>query len=206
MKSKTNLPNALIIVPLALLMGGVGLAIAYFQFMVYDLSWDTYQLNNPPKETIGIIHIDYKSTLADPMGDTIYVITKDHFVYSNTLFEKEWGLAQADPSWEEDYASTCTPVWPGAQSDAQIWSAPPVEKKVVDSRGVRFEHAMAIAVRCYVLSEDGSLEVWTREDSAIAIIAFLQCGSVYALFGALLGIIIGVIIIRIRKQRAGNSA
>ncbi len=205
MKPKANLSNAFIIVALTLLMGGVGLAIAYFQFLVYDLPWNTYQLKNPPKDTVGIVHVEDQSTLIDPTGDTIYVITKDYSIYSNTLFEKEWKLAQANPSWEEDYASSCAPAWPGAQSDAEIWNAPPVEKKVVDSRGVRFEHALAIAVRCYVLSEDGSLEVWTREDSAISIIAFLQCGSVYVLVGVLLGIIIGVVVIRLRKRRLVND-
>jgi len=39
--------------------------------------------------------------LDDPTGDTIYVITKDHSIYSNTLFEKEWVVAQANTSGED---------------------------------------------------------------------------------------------------------
>jgi len=57
MKSKANLPDAVIIIALALLLSGIGLAIAYFQFLVYDLPWNTYQLKNPPKGIIGIVHI-----------------------------------------------------------------------------------------------------------------------------------------------------
>ena len=203
MKSKANLPNSLIIAALALLMGAVGLTAAYFRFMTYDLPWHTYRLSDPPKGAAGIVHVEYQANQHDPAGDTIYVVTQDGSVYANRLFTKGWGLVQSNPSREEDRSSACAPVWPGAQSEAEIWSAPPVEKKVVDSRGVRFEHSASIAVRCYMLSEDGSLEVWTREDSIMGIIAFLQCGPVYALAGALLGVLTGIVVTRLRKTVKG---
>ena len=202
---RSNISNALIVVILALLLGGGGCAIAYFEFMVYDLPWHTYQVSSPPIPAKRILHIEYKSTLADPTGDTIYVNTADNSVYSTTLFESGWTLAKANPNWYDDSSSTCAPQWPGAQSDDQIWQPPPVEKNVVDSRGVRFEHAIAMSVRCYVLTEDGHIEVWTREDSGLPIIAFMQCGLGYAFIGVLLGVLSGIGIIHFKNRRMSET-
>jgi hypothetical protein len=117
----SDVSNTFVIVALAVLFGGGGSAIAYFEFMVYNLPWHTYQVASPPIPAVRILHIEYKSTLADPTGDTIYVSTADKSVYSTTLFENGWVLAQANPNWYDDPSSICAPQWPGAQSDAQIW-------------------------------------------------------------------------------------
>ncbi|HUI87407.1 MAG TPA: hypothetical protein VLX61_01655 [Anaerolineales bacterium] len=202
---RSSVSKALVIAVLAVLFGSGGCAIAYFEFMVYNLPWHTYQVPSPPVPASRILHIDYKSTFADPTGDTIYVSTVGKSVYSTTLFENGWALAQANPNWDDDSSSTCAPQWAGAQSDAQIWQPPPVEKHVVDSRGVRFEHSIAIGVRCYVLTGDGHIEVWTREDTGIPIIAFLQCGLAYAFIGALLGVLSGLGIIHLKNRRVSAN-
>jgi hypothetical protein len=56
-------------------------------------------------------------------------------------------------------------------------------------------------VRCYVLLDDGSLEVWSREDNAsIGIGILLFVAPVFALIGILIGIIIGILLYRFGIQ------
>lgn len=205
LSSKPNISNGLLVFALATIFGIVGCAFAYSQFMVYEIPWQNHRLPSPPRGTVQIVHIQIKSFADDPKGDTVYVETENSTIYSYTLFEDAWLSVDEIPDSDFQISDTCAPDWPGAQSGADIWDPPPVEKNVLDSDGERIEHAIAIFVRCYVLSDDGSLELWTREDSALAIIAFLQCGLGYAFIGILLGIIIGTVVIRFKKRKMAGG-
>ncbi len=208
MKSNNVLINGLIIVSLALLMGGVGLATAYFMFLNlnqdYDIPWKHFTLPTPPKEIVAISHIEFHSYLDDPTGDTVYIMTKNGAIYSNTLFQKDWLLVEGTSNFEKDYTSDCAPTWAGAQSDSQIWDPPPAKENILDSAGVRFEHSLAIDVRCYVLSDDGNLKVWVREDNAgsSGVFAFAFFAQAFGCLGIIIGIIIGALLIRFRNRES----
>lgn len=199
MKSST-IRNGLMIISLALIMSVIGVVIAVLIFLNndYEIPWNHYPLNNSSKDFVGIVYVEVNSFLEDPTGDTIYVSTKDGFIFSNTLFEEEWLLVESVPVWETERTSACAPVWPGAPSDAQIWESPPTEKNILDSTGIRFERPVSIIVRCYVLSDDGSLEVWVRGDDLekAGIAAFVFYAPCLGIIGLLVGIIIGVYIVR----------
>jgi hypothetical protein len=187
-------------------MGGVGLAIAYFMTLnkEYNIPWKHFTLPTPPKEIVAISHIEFHSYFDDPTGDIVYITTKNGKIYSNTLFQKDWMLIEDIPNFEKDYTSDCAPTWAGAQSDSQIWDPPPTGNNVHDSAGIRFEHSLAIDVRCYVLLDDGNLEVWAREDNAgsAGIFAFIYYAQAFGCLGIIIGIIIGVLVIRFRNKES----
>jgi hypothetical protein len=204
-KSKRGLASCLIIGAVASLMGCLAFILTGYLLVFADnIPWNHYALPVPPTGTTSIVHIEFRDSLDDPSGDTVYVATQDDTLYSNTLFEDKWLPAQKASNWQTDSLSNCAPDWPGAPSNAHIWEPPPVQKQVIDSAGVRFEHPLAIDVRCYVLSEDG-LEVWAREDNATAMMAFIEFyGPASAVLGSLIGIVIGIVIVR--KIRSKNGA
>jgi hypothetical protein len=205
MKSNSCLVNSLKISFWGLLMGVFGLVLSYFLFLdtQYEIPWGRYHLPDAPKEAINIVFVEIVSTLEDPSGDIIYISTEDSSVYSNTLYENSWLLVESVSNWDSDHISDCAPVWPGAPTDAQIWEAPPVKNNIIDSAGVRFERPLSIIVRCYVLSDDGSLEVWVREDNAgkAGVYSFAFFAPRFAILGIMVGVIIGVLIIRFRQRR-----
>jgi len=199
----SNLRDGLIIISLALIMGGIGVVIAFFIFLNndYKIPWKHYPLKNTSTDFISIGYVEFNSYLEDPTGDTIYISTKDGLIFSKTLFENEWLLVESVPVWDTEHISDCAPVWPGAPSDAQIWEPPPTEKNILDSAGARFERPFSIIVRCYVLSDDGSLEVWVRGDDAgkTGAYAFAFYAQCFGIIGVLVGIIMGGYIVRKRK-------
>ena len=199
-KTNIKLVDRLIIISLIGVFGFLGLAIAYSQFMVYEPPWQTRRLPTPPDGVIQILQVELHSFGDDPTGDRVFVETDNGLIYSHTLFEDSWLAVDEVPDSDFHLSESCAPEWPGAQSDSHIWDPPPVEKEVRDSAGERIEHAIAIFVRCYVLSEDGSLELWTMQDSALGAIAFMQCGPFYALIGGLLGFMIGALVVWIRRR------
>lgn len=190
-------------------MGGVGLATAYFMFLNddYEIPWKHFALPTPPKEIVAISHIEFHSYLDDPTGDTVYITTKNGALYSNTLFQKDWLLIEDTPNFEKDYTSDCAPTWAGTQSNSQIWDPPPTGKNVFDSAGIRFEHTLAIDVRCYVLTDDGNLEVWAREDNASSagVFSFAFFAQVFGCLGIIMGVIMGVLLIRFRNRESVHA-
>jgi hypothetical protein len=205
MKLKEAHLNGLIVFLSAILIGGIGIEIAFLLFVNhdYDIPWNHFMLPTPPEGSMSIAHVAFYHTFDDPVNDIISIQTEDGTIYSNTLFEKEWSLVEGTPNFDEEYTSDCAPTWAGAKSDAQIWAPPPTGNDVRDSAGARFEHASAIAVRCYVLYKDGTLEAWTRADSAqsAGIYTFLIFTPVFGIAGAIIGVLIGVFINRYRERK-----
>lgn len=199
MKSKTCLRNGLIIGFLASLIGVLGFSIGNSMIGKYNPSWTHYPIESAPKEVIDIVYIDIRSTVDDPTGDILYAATKNGEIYSNTVFQNDWLLVDPVPVWDNNYTTECATEWPGP-SDAHMWDTPPIEKGAIDSVGVRFERPVSIIARCYVLSDDGSLEVWIHSGNAMELMAGEFLKMMFAIFGVILGIIIGVIIIRPRKR------
>jgi hypothetical protein len=199
MKSNTCFINGLIVGFLALFLGGIGLLVGNSAVGEYNPPWTHYPIPAPSKEIVDIAHVEIMSTLPDPTGDTIFVKAKDGEVYSNTLFQNEWSIVDPIPTWDTESLYDCTGEWL-VPSDSHMWDAPPVDKGVVDSYGALFERPVSTIVRCYVLSDDGSLEVWVHSGNAMDLLAGVFMKIVYGTIGAIIGIVIGVIIIRFRRK------
>ena len=198
MKSSTCLINGLIISFLALLFGAIGLLVGNATISEYNPPWTHYSIQSPPKETVDIAHVEIVSTLEDPAGDTIFVKDKNGEVYSNTLFQSKWSEINTVPAWDKESPYECTGEWL-APSDSHMWDRPPVDN-VVDSYGALFERPVSTIVRCYVLLEDGSLEIWVHSGNAMDLLAGIALKTVYIIVGVTIGIVIGVMIIRFRKR------
>lgn len=175
----------------ALILGGIGLTMAYAGFLGFVVPWERHMMEAPPKNIVDIAHVEFESSVSDPIGDTVYVTTEDGAVYSNTLFKREWNTTESIPIWDYEYWTICAPEWPGAQSGSLIWDPPPVVGSVKDSVGIRIERPLSIIVRCYVLLEDETLEVWTRGEDAYSMIGRTL---VFTFSGILLGTILGFLL------------
>ncbi len=190
--------NLIFIVP-SFLLGLVGLFIGNSTGGEYNPPWEHYFIQAPSKEMIGIAYVNIQSYLEDPTGDILFVETNNGEVYSNTIFQSNWILVEPVPIWNDSFITECAPEWTGP-TNAHMWDPPPVEKSVIDSAGVRFERPMSTILRCYVLLEDGTLEVWIHSGNAMDLLAGEILKKMYPLFGVVLGIATGVIITRLRKR------
>lgn len=204
MKSKTRLVNGLIIAVIILLSGGVGFLVGNFVIGEYNPPWKHYELESAPPNLVNIEFIEIKSTLFDPTGDIVYVSDKDGIVYSNTTFQTEWLVVEPIPTWENNYLIDCISERLGPNK-AHIWDNPPVKRTVIDSAGVIYDRPLSTIVRCYVLLDDGSIEVWVHSDDFLRYLAFDFFKKVFPLFGSILGVIIYVIVKRNRKKAASHS-
>jgi len=198
MKQKSFLIDFSIIGFLALLLGGVGFSVGNSRIGEYNPPWTRYQILAAPKEIAEISFVEIKSNLLDPSGDVLYVTSEDGESFSNYLFEAEWSVVYSPPTWNNSL-SKCGAERLGP-TKSHMWDVPPVEKRVIDSAGVYFDRPVSIIVRCYVLLDDGSLEVWVHSGNAMDSLAVEFLKILYVIVGVIFGIIIGVIIIRYRKR------
>jgi hypothetical protein len=201
MKSSACLINGLVIGFLALLLGGIGFLIGNSTIGEYNPPWTHYPIPSPSEEIVDIVHVEIASTLTDPTGDTIFVKDKNGEIYSNTVFQNKWSVVDPVPTWDNKSPYSCTGDYL-APSGSHMWDRPPVDKSVVDSYGALFERPVSTIVRCYILFDDGSLEVWVHSGNAMDSLAGIFTKMVYAIIGVIIGIIIGIIIIRFRKRAA----
>jgi len=204
MNIKTLLLNSLTICAFSLVGYVVGQFIGSSLVGEYNPPWIHYVIQSSPSTMVDIVHVDIQSSAEDPTGDILYAATKTGEVYSNTLFQSNWRSVEVIPAsnnnWDINWDITeCAPKW-STPTDAHMWDSPPVEKKVIDSAGIRIERPASIIARCYVLSDDGSLEVWVHSGNAMDSAVGDFSKMVYALLGVLLGIVIGIVIIRLRKR------
>lgn len=198
MKYKTWLVNSLIIVSLPIFIGGIVYLISNFVIGEYNPSWTHDQLQPAPKEIVDIAHIEINSNLDDPTGDIVYITDKYGIVYSNTIFQNKWETVDPIPNWENDFnISNCTKERLGPNA-SHIWDNPPIEKGVIDSAGVLFERPISIIVRCYVLLDDGNLEVWVHSEDAMSLMKVEGPKILFTILGAILGIITGLVIVLFR--------
>lgn len=74
---------------------------------------------------------------------------------------------------------------------------PPVSKGVIDSKGFVFEHTISGFFKCYVLYDDGHLEIWSRAASGLDNI---WVAPFYCVIGIVSGAILGVILWLYRRN------
>lgn len=213
MKSNTCLANILIICIFVLLAsclfiiglfllqsGGIGASIGNLLIGDYNPPWRRYQIEAAPKELVDIVHVDIQSTSYDPNGDILFGATVNGEVYSKQVFHGEWLFVDPSPAWDNSYVSDCTTERLGP-TESHLWDNPPVEKEVLDSAGIIFERPLSAIVRCYVLPEDGKLEVWVHSDDFNQLIAHLILRALlFVIVAAILGLFVSLIISWHRKR------
>ncbi len=204
MKPKTRLLDSLIIGVFILFGCGLGFLAGNSFVGEYNPPWTHYQLKPSPKGSIEIAYVEINSSLLDPTGDVVYIADNTGKIYSNTVFQDTWLEVDRDPTWDSSYLSKCATEWLGEPIVSHLGDHPPTEKKVIDSAGVRFERPISIIVRCYLLLEDCSIEVWVHSGDAYGAIGHDFLKAIYSVSGLMIGIIISVIFIRFRK-RSMNS-
>lgn len=90
------------------------------------------------------------------------------------------------------------PFWGMKPRQCASWRKRLSFKKVIDSTGVSFAHALADSTKCYLLFANGDLEVWTRTQDAFSLIGTL---GISALFG--IGVM-GTVGLKVKRSRNKN--
>jgi hypothetical protein len=190
MKIKSTLSSVLISIAVSLLGALIGGAVGLFLYGYYIPQWKHYEIVSLPGAN-DILQIDIQSTLDDSTDDTLYVVSENEKVYSNTLFQDNWKLVDSIPENNFEFP-LCATEWN---------DHPPVKTGLVDSAGVRFERPLSTILRCYVLFTDGSLQVWTRSTDLGGLIA-MEITS--GLIGLVIGIIVSISIWRKMRNTASR--
>lgn len=87
------------------------------------------------------------------------------------------------------------PFWGREPKQCSDWRKRLSFRKIIDSSGVSFAHALADSTKCYVLFDNGDLEVWTRTQDAFTLMGTLGVS-------ALTGIIaVGTIGFRMKRSK-----
>ncbi len=196
MKPRSCLLESLIIGLMGLAVGGLALLIANMLIGNYDPPWVHYTLPTTPQSAVSILHVAIRSSLEDPTGDIIYIATKDGTVYGNSLFQQSWLSVAPSPDWNNTGISKCATVWD---------DHPPVGGGVIDSAGVRFERPISTILRCYVLMDDGSIQVWVHSANGMDLFKNISSKMGVGAFGGILGIAAGVLIIILRRRKPAEA-
>lgn len=195
------------VIVLSILGYGIGKLLGGFFVSESAPSWHHYVLPPPPKKIINIAYYLPLVTKSEvPTGDIIFVKTENEAYYSYTLFENHWQLVNADPTrWNNLYNSKCATKWNEDNTPyefADLKSYPPVEKGVVDSMGENWwDYPSTSTARCYTLSEDGSLQVWTYSGNVPELMKNRIQKNILMVAGALVGIIVGIFIVRHKTKK-----
>jgi hypothetical protein len=128
------------------------------------------------------------------------VKTRGDQVFSTTMFQNEWSPVPSVQVWDNSGINKCGTERSGP-TQAHIWDPPPSGKPVLDSAGAVFDRPVSTITRCYILSSDGSLTVWTHEDSATRLMAAAIWKFLYDGLGLLLGGALGGFLVVIRRPR-----
>ncbi len=217
MKLKLSAIEIAIMMGSALIMACVAVVVAFYAVIFPMPPWQRHQLPAPPGKIAQILHVEFRPHAfsipdtpepdhADPAGDTVFVSTTDGAVYSYTLFDDQWQRVTAPEAWNATPATQCAPKWDNPEPDARILEPLPLEKSVRASSGIRVGHTMVDAVRCYVLYDDGGLEVWGRELSGDVVFVFVYLTPVIAAVGLVIGLLIGALIAFIRHRVRARAA
>jgi uncharacterized protein YneF (UPF0154 family) len=183
-----------------LLFGGIGYWISSF---FVDSQWIHIPIKKAPAG-VEDLRLLVGSSTDNPIGDTLLVATSDGGTFSFTLFEQDWKESSSINLNVVD--DSCTPVWQkpeeASNSNADIWNPPPVKGKVIDSVGVRFERPLSLIVRCYVLLEDGRIDIWTRSDDVFRLMFSLAIKMSMIIAGIFIGVFTGYLITNSKRRKS----
>ena len=175
------------IVPLlgALLGAFLGIrSVPYSRFII--LPWKHYEIS-PLEGAKNILYVNSPFS-GEPTDDVLYVLSENGTIFSNKLFQDEWQIATSEQTRE---TSSCPTEW-----------LPLIKNNISDSVGVVHTDEFSGTLRCYILFNDGSMQVWTRSSS---VYEFFYTGSISGGFGFIAGAIVGVIISIFVWRKSRNS-
>lgn len=177
----------------AFLFAGIGYSTSNQIAGIYP-PWVRFQIPPPPIEMTAIAHVDIKSTLEDPTGDILFAGTSDNRIYSNVLFEDNWSQVTPIPDWENGYAQKCATEW--VEYPTSWKDRPPIKGEILDSWGVSFERPLSTILRCYVLLENGDLQVWVHSANVFDLMIILSAKLLFTGIGGIAGLIISLLILK----------
>ena len=175
MKIRSTLLLALISIVVSLFGAGLGAVSGAFLYAYYIPPWKHYEISSF-QGAKDILQIDIQSSLEDPTEDTLYVVSENGKVFSNTLFRDSWNPVESLPENNYEFP-LCATAWQ---------EHPPIQKGLVDSAGVRFERPLSTILRCYVLFKDGRLQVWTRSTNVFSLMNFVSASAILGLFAGII--------------------
>lgn len=144
----------------------LGMGLGFFLYARLVPSWTSHEIR-PLSGAKDILQVDIQSTRDDPTQDILYVAAEDGRIFSNTLFQASWQPVAAAPQ-PEDQSTSCT----SGRRDG-----PPVKSGIVSSAGFRFERPLSTILRCYVLLDDGRLQVWTHSTDLFRLLVMVTMGG-----------------------------
>lgn len=147
---------------------GMGLGFSLYAGLIPP--WTSHEIRPLPGAK-DILQVDIQSTRNNPAKDILYVAAENGQIFANTLFEAQWQPVEAAPQPEGQHAA-CT----DGRRDG-----PPVKSGIVRSAGFRFERPLSTILRCYVLLDDGRLQVWTRSTDVFGLLTTIIMGGALGL-------------------------
>jgi hypothetical protein len=149
-----------------------------------DPANDILYIRTQSGDMYSVLHNEWSFIPPLPSGNTISEIKRrdgyaDSPIVAITTQSKVFQLV--DNKWEmmENHKE---PFWGMEPEQCADWRKRLSFRKVIDSSGVSFAHALADSTKCFVLFDNGDLEVWTRTQDAFTLMGTLG-------IGALIGII-----------------
>jgi hypothetical protein len=183
-------------IALIILSAVIGCCAGSFVVGGYDPPWTRLSIQSSPATPISIALVDINSMHNDPEGDVLFIEAADERVYSLRLFEDQWELVDQVPDpGNVFYTENCATDWP---------NHPPVEEGIIDSVGVRIDHALATILRCYVLMDDHSLQVWVHSSDAWDLFDVIKLKVIFAAMGGVLAILVVFLLLLRKRRRLGN--
>jgi hypothetical protein len=179
-------------IALIILSAVIGCCAGSFVVGSYDPPWTRLSIHPSPAIPVSIAHVDINSTQDDPGGDVLFIEAVDGRVYSLRLFEDQWELVDQVPEpGNVIHTENCATDWP---------NHPLVEERIIDSVGFRIDHALATILRCYVLMDDHSLQVWVHSSDGWALFDVIKLKVIFAAIGGILAILV-VFLLLLRTRR-----
>lgn len=171
-----------------------GMGLGFFLYGSLVPLWTSREIQ-PLQGAKDIVQVDIRSMRNDPTQDTLYVVAQDGQIFSNTLFQSNWQPVKAVPQPGAPL-TTCSD---GRQAYL------PAESGIVRSVGFQFEHTLSTTVRCYILLDDGRLQVWTRSTDMFKLLTAIMLGGAAGLVGGSLLNALFWRIIQARQERTNRE-
>lgn len=161
---------------------------------------DVLYIKTQSGDIYSVLHNEWSSIPLLPDGKTISEIMRrdgydDSPIVAITTQNEVFQLVAN--KWEV-LENPIEPFWGMKPRQCANWRKRLSFRKVIDSSGVSFAHALADSTKCYVLFANGDLEVWTRTQDAFSLIGTLG-------ISALIGIgVVGAVGFKVKRSRNKN--
>ena len=174
MKTKSKSLAGVVSIILLLLGASLGVKLSLQLYLVINWPWKQREIT-VPQDVNNILYVASRY-LFDPTGDVLFVANEDNTVFSTTLFQEDWRIVAFTPD-QTHKSSPCPTEW-----------LPLIRSNIVDSASIQRTGEFTDTRRCYILFNDGSLQIRTRELNMYTASIIGVCGLIS---GAVFGVFIG---------------